>query len=135
MIRKLAILGATGDLTARYLLPGLAALRAAGELSDNFQLVAVGREHWTDETFRNWATAQLDQHATELPASAKRTVVATSRYHQADVTDSSSMAAVVQGREPLAAYLALPPFVFPGAVPARCRLDTAPGNTDGGSAR
>src|SRR5262245_54378412 len=35
MIRKLAILGASGDLTARYLLPGLAALRAAGELSDD----------------------------------------------------------------------------------------------------
>ena len=30
MIQRLAILRATGDLTARYLLPGLAALRAAG---------------------------------------------------------------------------------------------------------
>ena len=41
-----------------------------------------------------------------------------SRYHQADVTDPASMAAVVAGREPLAAYLALPPSVFPGAVSA-----------------
>jgi len=128
MIRKLAILGATGDLTARYLLPGLAALRAAGELSDNFQLVAVGREHWTDETFRNWAAAQLDRHATELPAAAKRTVAATSRYHQADVTDASSMTAVIQGPESLAAYLALPPSVFPGAVRALHRAGTPPGS-------
>jgi len=128
MIRKLAILGATGDLTARYLLPGLAALRAAGELSDNFQLVAVGREHWTDETFRNWAAAQLDRHATELPAAAKRTVAATSRYHQADVTDPSSMTAVIQGPESLAAYLALPPSVFPGAVRALHRAGTPPGS-------
>src|SRR6516225_9791724 len=128
MIRKLAILGATGDLTARYLLPGLAALRAAGELSDNFQLVAVGREHWTDETFRNWAAAQLERHATELPASAKRTVAATSRYHQADVTDPSSMTAVVQGPKPIAAYLALPPSVFPGAVSSLHRAGTAPGS-------
>jgi len=128
MIRKLAILGATGDLTARYLLPGLAALRAAGELSDNFQLVAVGREHWTDETFRNWAGAQLDRHATELPAAAKRTVAATSRYHQADVTDPSSMTAVIQGPESLAAYLALPPSVFPGAVRALHRAGTPPGS-------
>ena len=29
MIDRLAIFGATGDLTARYLLPGLAALQAA----------------------------------------------------------------------------------------------------------
>ena len=71
MIRKLAILGATGDLTARYLLPGLAALRAAGELGEDFQLVAVGRENWADEAFRNWAGAQLDRHAKELPAAAR----------------------------------------------------------------
>lgn len=81
MIRKLVILGATGDLTARYLLPAIAALRAAGELGDDFQLVAVGRDEWADETFRNWAIAQLDRHAKELPAAAKDAVVATSRYH------------------------------------------------------
>src|SRR5215510_8655874 len=101
MIRRLAILGATGDLTARYLLPALGALWAVGELGDDFQLVAVGRDNWTDETFRNWAAAQLDRHVKELSPPAKHAVVATSRYHQADVTDPSSMAAVVQGPEPL----------------------------------
>ena len=125
-IRKLAILGATGDLSARYLLPGLAALRAAGELGDDFQLIAVGRDTWSKETFKNWAAAQLDRHAKEVPAAAKQAVAASSQYHQADVTDSSSMAAVVQGPEPLAAYLALPPSVFPGAVSALHRAGTAP---------
>jgi glucose-6-phosphate 1-dehydrogenase len=118
MIQRLAILGATGDLTARYLLPGLAALRAAGKLGDDFRLVAVGREDWSEDVFRRWAAAQLDRHAAELPTTAKQTVVTASRYHQADVTDPSSMAAVVAGREPFAAYLALPPSVFPGAVSA-----------------
>jgi glucose-6-phosphate 1-dehydrogenase len=118
MIRKLAILGASGDLTARYLLPALAALRAAGELGDDFQLVAVGRDHWQDATFKNWAAAQLDRHAKELPGAAKQAVLATAHYHQADVTDPSSMAAVVQDHEPLAAYLALPPSVFARAVSA-----------------
>src|SRR5215813_6317429 len=128
MIRKLAILGATGDLTARYLLPALGALWAVGELGEDFQLVAVGRDNWSDETFRNWAAAQLDRHVKELPPPAKKAVVATSRYHQADVTDPSSMAAVVQGPEPLAAYLALPPSVFPGAVSALHHAGTAPGS-------
>ena len=50
MIRKLAILGATGDLTARYLLPGLAALRAAGEVT--------GRPEY----------GQLPNHVLNLPA-------------------------------------------------------------------
>ena len=128
MIRKLAILGATGDLMARYLLPGLAALRAAGELGDDFQLIAVAREDWTDATFRSWAAAQLERHAKELPAAAKHVVAATSRYHRADVTDPSGMAAVVEGGEPLAGYLALPPSVFPGAVSALHRAGTAPGS-------
>jgi glucose-6-phosphate 1-dehydrogenase len=128
MIRKLAILGATGDLAARYLLPALAALRAAGELGDDFRLVAIGREDRSDETFRNWAAAQLDRHAKELPAKAKSSLAAATRYHQADVTDPSSLAAVVHGGEPLAAYLALPPFVFPGAVSALHRAGTAQGS-------
>src|SRR5262245_6891930 len=128
MIRKLAILGATGDLSARYLLPGLAALRAAGELGDDFQLIAVGRDNWAKETFKNWAAAQLDRHAREVPAAAKQAVATSSQYHQADVTDACSMAAVVQGPEPLAAYLALPPAVFLGAVAALHRAGTAPGS-------
>lgn len=126
MIRKLAILGATGDLTARYLLPAFAALHRAGELGEDFQLIAVGRDDWTDETFRNWVEAQLERHAPKLPATVKRTVAATSRYHRADVTDPSRMTAVMQGTEALAAYLALPPSVFPGAVRALHRAGTAP---------
>jgi glucose-6-phosphate 1-dehydrogenase len=128
MIRKLAILGGTGDLTARYLLPGLAALHATGELGDDFQLVAVGRDNWADETFRNWAVAQLDRHAKEISSIAKHAVAASSRYHQADVTDPSGMAAVARSGEPLAAYLALPPSVFPGAVTALHSAGTAPGS-------
>src|SRR5262245_61880579 len=108
MLNRLAILGATG---ARYLLPGFAALRAAGKLGDDFRVVAVGREDWADDGFRNWAAEQLERHAQELPAAAKQTVVAISRYHQADVTDPTSMAVVLPDREPLAAYLALPPSV------------------------
>jgi glucose-6-phosphate 1-dehydrogenase len=116
MIERLVIFGATGDLTARYLLPGLAALRAAGQLGDGFQLIGAGREDWDSDEFRGWATAQLDRHAEELPASVREAVVATSDYRRADVTDAAAVAAVVAGDRPVAAYLALPPAVFPAAV-------------------
>jgi glucose-6-phosphate 1-dehydrogenase len=43
MIERFVLLGATGDLTARYLLPGLAALRNGGHLGAGFRLVGVGR--------------------------------------------------------------------------------------------
>ena len=54
MIRRLAILGATGDLTGRFLLPAIAALRAAGEIDDAFELAAIGRDDWSEAEYREW---------------------------------------------------------------------------------
>ncbi len=129
MIRRLVILGATGDLTGRYLLPGLAALRAAGHLGDGFELVGLGREKWTGDEFVNWAASQLDAHAADLPAQARNEILAAARYPRADVTNPADMAAAIDGTEPVAAYLALPPSVFAGAVCALHRAGTAPGST------
>jgi glucose-6-phosphate 1-dehydrogenase len=123
MIDRLVIFGATGDLTARYLLPGLAALQAAGLLSERFQLTGAGREDWESEQFRSWAAGRLDRHAPHLPATARQAVVSASEYRQADVRDADSVAAAIAGRAgkeggPVGAYLALPPPVFPSAVRA-----------------
>ncbi|NIH83832.1 glucose-6-phosphate dehydrogenase [Amycolatopsis granulosa] len=118
MIERLAIFGATGDLTARYLLPGLAVLRGAGHLPDGFRWIGAGRENWDTDEFRQWVTAQLDRHGQELPASAREAVVSSADYRRADVTDPAGVAAVVAGDSPVAAYLALPPAVFPAAVSA-----------------
>lgn len=128
MIDRLAIFGATGDLTARYLLPGLAALRAAGALGDGFRLTGAGRQEWSSTDFRRWASTQLDRHGGQLPAPAREAVVASSDYRRADVTDPASVAAVVAGAGPVAAYLALPPAVFPAAVAALHRADLPPGS-------
>jgi len=116
MIRRLVIFGATGDLTARYLLPGLAALRAAGDLGDEFELIATAREDWDDQRFRDWAASQLGRHAEAVPAAERAAVVAESRYRRADIGDPASVAAVIGADQPVAAYLALPPAVFPAAV-------------------
>lgn len=128
MIERLVIFGATGDLTARYLLPGLAALRAAGHLADGFRLIGAGREDWDGAGFRQWATAQLGRHAEGLPASAGEAVVSSSGYRRADVTDPAAVAAVVAGDGPVAAYLALPPKVFPAAVSALHGAGLPPGS-------
>jgi glucose-6-phosphate 1-dehydrogenase len=118
MIERLVLLGATGDLTARYLLPGLVALRSGGHIGDGFSLVAVGREDWRDEEFRNWAGAQLDQHAGSFSAATRDAILSASEYHRADVTDPAALTAVIPGAEPVAAYLALPPFIFAATVSA-----------------
>jgi glucose-6-phosphate 1-dehydrogenase len=118
VIERLVLLGATGDLTARYLMPGLAALRSGGHIGDGFRLIAVGREDWRDDSFRSWAGAQLDTHAPHLPAAARHAVVSASEYHRADVTDPAALTAVMSGAGPVAAYLALPPSVFASTVSA-----------------
>jgi glucose-6-phosphate 1-dehydrogenase len=129
VIERLVLLGATGDLTGRYLLPGLAALRHGGHIGEGFRLVGVGREDWRDEEFRRWASAQLDQHARDLPAAARHAVVSASEYRRADVTDPAALAGVVPPTEPAAAYLALPPSVFAATVSALHRAGLAEGSS------
>jgi glucose-6-phosphate 1-dehydrogenase len=129
MIERLVLLGATGDLTARYLLPGLAALRSGEHIGDGFRLIAVGREDWREEEFRSWASAQLDQHAGDLPEAARHAIVSVSEYHRADVTDAGALTAVVPDAEPIAAYLALPPSVFAATVSALHSAGLADGST------
>ncbi len=118
MLNRLAVFGATGDLTARYLLPAIAALRAAGEAGDAFQLIAAGREDWSAARFRDWAAASLARHAGDLTAGVRDAVAAAASYQRTDVTDPASVRGVIAGDEPVACYLALPPAVFPAAVSA-----------------
>jgi glucose-6-phosphate 1-dehydrogenase len=97
MIDRLTIFGATGDLTARYLLPGLAALYADGHISDDFELTCASREDWTNDQFHSWATNQLDRHASSLPHTARQAVAASARYRKVDVADADDVAAAVAG--------------------------------------
>ncbi|MET7400641.1 glucose-6-phosphate dehydrogenase, partial [Dactylosporangium sp. NPDC005572] len=129
MIQQLVILGATGDLTARFLLPALGTLRAAGHLDERFALTAVGREDWTDDAYRAWAAEQFDRHAPDLPAGRRSEIVAATRYHRADVTDPDALAAVIPHDQPVAAYLALPPSIFPATATALHTAGTANGST------
>jgi glucose-6-phosphate 1-dehydrogenase len=108
VIERLVVFGGTGDLMGRFLLPGLAALLARGDLPERFELVAASREDWDDEQYRTWAAGW--EASTELLGSA--------RYEQLDLADPASVAACIAGEGPVAVYLALPPAVFPLAVSA-----------------
>ncbi len=126
MIDRLVVFGATGDLTGRYLLPGLAALRARGHLSERFELVGASREDWDDEQFRNWAAGWLERQATGVDAAVTTALVRSSRYQRLDLADPASAAACIAGEGPVAVYLALPPAVFPMAVSALRRAGLPP---------
>ncbi|MDP9984882.1 glucose-6-phosphate 1-dehydrogenase [Arthrobacter oryzae] len=132
-VKTLLILGASGDLTGRLLLPGLARLLAAGR-AEGLSLVGAGSDPWTPEQWRERvqssfaaAAGAADQPGKEaLELLQKETV-----YHQLDVTANGALAALLKTLEgPVAVYFALPPRISqlacetlqPEEVPAGTRL-------------
>ena len=121
MIERLLLFGATGDLAGRQLLPAVAALHAAGRLPRRFELVGVSHRDLNERTFRRTAGERLEEYAADVPTAARDAVVRSLRYRAVDVADSERVASLVEpDRGPVAAYLALPPALFPAAVVALC---------------
>lgn len=119
MIRRLVILGALGDLTARYLLPALAQLHAAGRLPAGFEILGLARADWDPETFRRRLAERLARHAAGVAAASREAVVAMLDYRQADAGDPKAVAdALGRVERPIVAYLALPPRAFGPAIEA-----------------
>jgi glucose-6-phosphate 1-dehydrogenase len=119
MIERLVVFGGTGDLTGRYLLPGLAALEERGHLPAGFELVGASREDWDDERYRDWAAGWLAREAPGIGVSAATAVVRSAHYRRLDLADPERLAPWLAGSgRPVAVYLALPPAVFGPAVTA-----------------
>ena len=85
--QTLLILGASGDLTARLLLPGLGALLEA-EPEHDLLLLGSGMDDWDDERWRETAKRSFAEEA-----SGKRVdeVAANTIYLRADVTDPADL--------------------------------------------
>jgi glucose-6-phosphate 1-dehydrogenase len=128
VIERLVLFGATGDLAGRYVLPAVAALRAAGRLPESFQVIGAAREPLDDAAFRRTIRDQLADHAADAPAGAREAVVRSLRYRPVDVGDPGSVATLFAGGPPAAAYLALPPSVFPMAVTSLAQVGLPPGS-------
>jgi glucose-6-phosphate 1-dehydrogenase len=117
MIERLVLFGATGDLAGRYLLPALAALHAAGRLPRGFEVIGAATRDLDDDAFRRLAADRLEEHASDVEKPSRDAVVRAARYRPVDLGDSASVAALLGGaQDPFAAYLALPPALFPVAV-------------------
>src|SRR5690625_4758916 len=119
MIERLVILGATGDLTERLLLPALASLAAAGDLPPDFHLVGTGSRGWSQDQFRahlHQALADQGNAATNLDE-----VIQEAQYRRVDVTEPGAVHHLVQefaAAGPLGIYLALPTSLIGAALEA-----------------
>lgn len=117
MIKTLVLLGATGDLAGRYLLPSLAALRAAERLPDDFQVIAAARQDLDEEAFQQMAAESLERHAPLVPAATREDLIRSVRYRRTEVTDPASLSSLLSGiYQPVAIYLALPPGLYTAVV-------------------
>jgi glucose-6-phosphate 1-dehydrogenase len=133
VITRLLLLGATGDLAGRFLLPALAESLAAGRLPAGLQLLGAAEQDWDDARFAEHVAARLREHAGDLPAAAREALVETARYRRVDLTDPTTVNAALEAfvgpaEQPVAAYLALPPVLFPAAVGALGAAGLAPGS-------
>jgi glucose-6-phosphate 1-dehydrogenase len=115
-VERIVIFGATGDLTARYLIPALAKLYDEGKLPPNIKITAVDMKEWKDNGggFRAFVVDSLRSHAPNISADTrKRMADDVLQYRTADVTDAESVISALQPLDrPILAYLALPPVVF-----------------------
>lgn len=127
MISRLLLLGATGDLAGRFLLPALARLSADGRTPDGLQVVGSAHQNWDDRTFRSHAATRLQQHAGDVPTEVRDALVSRLRYRAVDPGATGTVAAAARAfddaggtadRAAMAVYLALPPALFPAVLAA-----------------
>lgn len=124
---RLVLLGAGGDLTARLLLPALAALVQAGAVPARFQVVGVGQDDLDSAQFAQQCDQALEEFAPDVSLSARRQLLDAISYVRADVTDTDELRRALPDDEPCAVYLALPNAVF---LPT-CRALAEVGLVDG----
>lgn len=132
-VKTLLILGASGDLTGRLLLPGLARLAAAGR-AEGLRLVGAGSDPWPQEQWRERVRTAFADAAGKADAAGQQALAmleSATAYQQLDVTADGPLASLLSELEgPVAVYFALPPHVSqkacevlqPGQVPAGTRL-------------
>ena len=127
MSTHFAILGATGDLTARYLMPALAALRDQKLVEFSSSILCIGYDDWDQARFRTHIEQALAKFAPTIDADVRAATVAALDYHQADVTKPDQLAAALGRRDgPLAVYLALPPTITAQVLKGLAEVELPP---------
>jgi glucose-6-phosphate 1-dehydrogenase len=89
---SIIIFGASGDLTARKLVPAFYHLCKEGQMPSAFCIIGFARREKTDESWRNELRAALDQFSRTKPVDEKiwRNFARNIFYCQGDITDTAA---------------------------------------------
>jgi glucose-6-phosphate 1-dehydrogenase len=122
------ILGATGDLTSRKLIPALAGLGRDGLLPEQFCLVGAGRTGLSTEEFVKRCTEGIQKYTEggAVPEDVTKRLMAATRFVQAEAVKPEGGEALLKTVEALEKeyglkgnrlfYLSLPPSVYGDTV-------------------
>lgn len=127
--QDIVIVGATGDLARRKLLPALYNLQIEGLLPAKGQIVGYARSHLDDEAFRSLAEQGLrDFSRTGFDDAAWRTFSSRLRFVCADPDGFAALSGALSLPKRLI-YLAIPPSAFPATIAALGEQDLAKGTS------
>ncbi len=113
MLDTLLLFGATGDLSRRYLFPSLVHLQRDRLLPADFRIVALGRQDFDENQFRDWLRGQLPVEASRNREAFEQ-LLSRTQYLAIDLVDSAAMAAALSTftDRPCVSYMAIPPDLF-----------------------
>ena len=116
-IGSLLLLGASGDLSGRLLLPALGQLFDREEERREVMLVGAGAEDWNDNAWQDRIRTSFSDG--KVSDEALQSVLDTTRYEKADVTSADDLRSLIDAcPAPPALYFALPPSVTVAACKA-----------------
>jgi glucose-6-phosphate 1-dehydrogenase len=116
-IGSLLLLGASGDLSGRLLLPAIGQLLDHEESRREVLLVGAGSEDWTADAWQQRVRTSFSDG--RVSDEALQSVLATTRYTRADVTSAAQLQALIDSCPAAPAlYFALPPTVTVAACKA-----------------
>ena len=119
MSTSIVVLGATGDLTSRYLLPALA--QVVADVEGGVRLIGVAQDALDTVGFGEHVRDSLMQHAADASEGVREQLAASADYVHGDVTDPATVRAALRlagNGDPVVLYLALPHVLFEDVVAA-----------------
>ncbi len=125
-ISTLLVLGASGDLAHRLLLPALGKLLDVEPHRRGLVLLGAGAEAWDDQTWKEHLRGSL--RGAQVSGETIDALLAATSYQQADVTEAEDLKRLIDSATPAPAlYFALPPAVTAKACEALSEVGLPPG--------
>lgn len=122
--RTLVILGASGDLTTRLLLPGLATL-LENEPERSVRVIGAAKEPYTPAQWTKRVRSALTK--AKADPTVRDTILASTAYHETDVLDRDALADLVTDLPAESVlYFALPPQVTIQACTLLAEIEPLP---------